>query len=151
MNYIELKSLIKESVQEYLKSIDEAGNRAMLEAKINKIDEEIERRKAKIQQASSMNEISDLIDPSKINEIKKEMKILEKGKEKYIKELDKMNGKKKVIDEKEEKLDEATLSPKEEKMAKKMKPALKQMKKDNGKKEGTKEFYATVRSRTKGK
>ena len=44
MKSTELRTLIKESIQEYIKEIDAAGNRAALEAKMEKTKEAIENR-----------------------------------------------------------------------------------------------------------
>ena len=88
MKRSELKQLIVESIQEYMRSIDEAGNIAALEAKMNKIDEEIQLREDKIGRVNELAELQEFVDPAKINEIKKEIAALKKGKEKYKKQLD---------------------------------------------------------------
>lgn len=105
MNITKLRGLIQESIQEYLKDIDEAGNRAAVEAKMAKIDEAIKSRKDKISRAEALTEDEDMkemVNTGKISSLKKEIKLFEKAKAKYQKQLDKMDGKKepkKEIDE----------------------------------------------------
>lgn len=105
MDIIKLRGLIQESIQEYLKDIDEAGNRAAVEAKMAKIDEAIKSREDKISRAEALTEDEDMkemVNTGKISSLKKEIKLFEKAKSKYQKQLDKMDGKKepkKEIDE----------------------------------------------------
>lgn len=105
MNITKLRGLIQESIQEYLKDIDEAGNRAAVEAKMAKIDEAIKSREDKISRAEALTEDEDMkemVNTGKISSLKKEIKLFEKAKAKYQKQLDKMDGKKepkKEIDE----------------------------------------------------
>jgi hypothetical protein len=100
MNKVEkLRSIIRESINEYIKGIDEAGTKAMYEAKSNACDEAIETRKKKIEMAESLEEMQGMFDETKINELKKEIKLLEKQKAKYGKMLEKMNKGKKVVTE----------------------------------------------------
>jgi hypothetical protein len=105
MNITKLRGLIQESIQEYLKDIDEAGNRAAVEAKMAKIDEAIKSREDKISRAEALTEDEDMkemVNTGKISSLKKEIKLFEKAKSKYQKQLDKMDGKKepkKEIDE----------------------------------------------------
>jgi hypothetical protein len=105
MNITKLRGLIQESIQEYLKDIDEAGNRAAVEAKMAKIDEAIKSREDKISRAEALTEdeeMKEMVNTGKISSLKKEIKLFEKAKSKYQKQLDKMDGKKepkKEIDE----------------------------------------------------
>jgi hypothetical protein len=105
MDITKLRGLIQESIQEYLKDIDEAGNRAAVEAKMAKIDEAIKSREDKISRAEALTEDEDMkemVNTGKISSLKKEIKLFEKAKSKYQKQLDKMDGKKepkKEIDE----------------------------------------------------
>ena len=97
MDIIKLRGLIQESIQEYLKDIDEAGNRAAVEAKMAKIDEAIKSREDKISRAEALTEDEDMkemVNTGKISSLKKEIKLFEKAKTKYQKQLDKMDGKK---------------------------------------------------------
>lgn len=160
MKKSELRQLIVESIQEYMRTIDEAGNIAALEAKINRMEEEIQLREEKIGRVNELAELQEFVDPSKINEIKKEVDALKRGKEKYKGQLQKMKNKGKKAPEKEEKkpikdgkkeeLEErkSPLSKKEEETAKKMKPALKSMEKQYGEKKGKSIFYGKVRKET---
>ena len=73
-----LRSLIRESINEYIKEIDEAGTRAMYEAKMKACDEAMEARKKKIEMAESLEEMQGMFDETKMGELKKEIKMLEK-------------------------------------------------------------------------
>ena len=99
MNTEKLRSLIRESIQDYIKEIDSAGTTAMYEAKRKACDDAIEKRKKKIEMAESLEEMQGMFDENKINELKKEMKMLEKQKAKYGKMLEKMNKGKEVVTE----------------------------------------------------
>jgi hypothetical protein len=94
-----LRSLIRESISEYIKEIDEAGTRAMYEAKMTACDGAINKRKQKIEMAESLEEMQGMFDETKIGELKKEIKMLEKQKAKYGKMLEKMNKGKEVVTE----------------------------------------------------
>jgi hypothetical protein len=109
MNSTSLRQIIRESIQEYVREIDEAGNKAALEAKMAKCQEAIELREKKIQAAESLEEVKDMVDPSKIKALKTDIKALEKALNKYKKQLDKMNNKVEKSEEVEEKevIDEA--------------------------------------------
>jgi len=98
-----LRTLIRESINEYIKEIDEAGTRAMYEAKMTACDKAINERKQKIEMAESLEEMQGMFDETKMGELKKEIKMLEKQKAKYGKMLEKMNKAKKSApkDEKE--------------------------------------------------
>lgn len=85
-----------------LKEIEKQSTLTALEEKINALDEEIAMRNERLQVAEG-EDISEFVSPSKLKELKKEIKELEKLKEKYNKELTKRGGKKtEMIDEKEE-------------------------------------------------
>jgi len=99
MNTEKLRSLIRESINEYIKEIDEAGTKAMYEAKMKACDEAIEKRKKKIEMAESLEEMQGMFDEAKMGELKKEVKALEKQKAKYGKMLEKMNKGKEVVTE----------------------------------------------------
>jgi hypothetical protein len=96
MDITKLRGLIQESIQEYLKEIDAAGDRAAVEAKMAKIDEAIKNREDKISRAEALTEDEDMkemVNTGKIASMKKEIKLFEKAKAKYQKQLDKMDGK----------------------------------------------------------
>ena len=91
----------KMSLADRLKEIEKQSALTALEEKINALDEEITTRNERLQVAEG-EDISEFVSPSKLKELKKEIKELEKLKEKYNKELTKKGGKKKeMIDETE--------------------------------------------------
>ena len=88
MNITKLRGLIQESIQEYLKEIDAAGDRAAVDAKMAKIDEAIKNREDKISRAEALTEDEDMkemVNTGKIASMKKEIKLFEKAKAKYQK------------------------------------------------------------------
>jgi hypothetical protein len=99
MNAKLFKTIIKESIHDYIKEIDEAGDTAAMDAKITKCEEAITSREKKIEMSESLEEMKDMINPDKINELKKEIKDLQKAKAKFEKIKDKKanKGKKKEI------------------------------------------------------
>jgi hypothetical protein len=99
MNTEKLRSIIKESIQEYIKEIDSAGTTAMYEAKMKACDEAIEKRMKKIEMAESLEEMQGMFDESKMKDLKTEIKALEKQKAKYGKMLEKLNKGKEVVTE----------------------------------------------------
>ena len=99
MNTEKLRSIIRESINEYIKDIDEAGTKAMYEAKMKACDEAIEKRMKKIEMAESLEEMQGMFDESKMKDLKTEIKALEKQKAKYGKMLEKLNKGKEVVTE----------------------------------------------------
>ena len=100
MNKVEkLRSIIRESIQDYIKEIDSAGTTAMYEAKMKACDEAIEKRMKKIEMAESLEEMQGMFDESKMKDLKTEIKALEKQKAKYGKMLEKLNKGKEVVTE----------------------------------------------------
>jgi hypothetical protein len=91
-------------VSTQVKNIEQAGNVAALEAKMNAVDEEISSRETKIRMATENEDLAYFVNPEKIKEAEKEIKELKKAKEKYSKMYEKLTGskKKEIIDEKEE-------------------------------------------------
>ena len=90
-----IRSLIKEELN--LKEIDQIGEEAQKMAKSKKIDDEVNKRKKKLKALETLKELeADSVNPGKIKELYKEIKTLEKLKEKLEKK-----GKKKeqIIDE----------------------------------------------------
>jgi hypothetical protein len=94
-----LRSLIKEAVAYNLKEIEEAAENAAMEAKLNAYNEAIEKVNKKIETAESLEEMKELVDDAKLNELKKHLKLLEKNKVKLEKLQEKKNKKKVVTDE----------------------------------------------------
>ena len=96
-----LRSIIRESIKDtYLKEIEEAAENAAMDAKLEAYGKAIKTCEDKIKMAESLEEMQEVIDPVKVNELKKKLKILEKSKEKLEKaKARKDNGKKVVTDE----------------------------------------------------
>ena len=92
-----LKQLITESVNEYLREIEEAGNVESMEAKIGRCEEAIAVRESKINKEGIEEAMHDMIDPKKIKELQKEVKIIEKTLKKYQKQLEKLKSKNKHV------------------------------------------------------
>jgi hypothetical protein len=101
MEINKLRSIIKEAVSAYnLKEIEEAAENAAMDAKLEAYDKAIKTCEAKIQTAENLEEMQDLIEPARLNELKKHLKLLEKSKEKLEKAKAKKNkGKEIVTDE----------------------------------------------------
>jgi len=89
----QLRHLIRESIQEYIREIDEAGNRAALEAKMTKTQEAIDARKKKLNMEGLDEAYHDMMDKGKMKEMTSEIKMLEKSLAKYGKMLEKMDAK----------------------------------------------------------
>jgi hypothetical protein len=89
----QLRQLIRESIQEYIREIDEAGNRAALEAKMTKTQEAIDSRKKKLNMEGLDEAYHDMMDKGKMKEMTSEIKMLEKSLAKYGKMLEKMDTK----------------------------------------------------------
>tara|TARA_R110000868_G_scaffold199836_1_gene446925 strand:+ start:239 stop:793 length:555 start_codon:yes stop_codon:yes gene_type:complete len=101
MKINKLRSIIKEALDTYnLKEIEAAAENAAMEAKLEAYDKAIQQCEAKIHSAENIEEIKDLMDEGKINELKKHLKNLQKSKEKLEKVKAKKNkGKEVVTDE----------------------------------------------------
>jgi hypothetical protein len=100
----EKKKLQKEvDLATRVREIEQAGNVAALEAKINAVDEEIMAREGKLNMVKENDAIAEFINPARIKEIEREIKELEKVKGKYTKIYEKMTDskKKEVVDETE--------------------------------------------------
>jgi len=101
-----LRSIIRESISNNLKEIEDVAENAAMEAKLNAYTEAIEKVNKKIEMAESLEEMKELVDPTKLNELKKHLKTLEKSKEKLEKVKTKKNkGKEVVTDEPMEEAD----------------------------------------------
>ena len=98
-----MKKTKKESLDSKLAEIDKQGQIVALEAKIDTIYEVIETKTSRINMVSEDENLSELIDKSKIKAMQKEVKLLEKQKAKMEKMYEKMCGKSyvktEVIDE----------------------------------------------------
>lgn len=96
------KKMKKESLESRLSEIDKQGAIVALEAKIDMVGEAIEKKNNRISMVSEDENLSELVDKTKIKAMQKEVKLLEKQKAKMEKMYEKMCGKsytKEVIDE----------------------------------------------------
>lgn len=93
MENIKLMKLIRESINDYIREIDEAGDVAALEAKMTKTQEAIDNRKKKINMDGLDEDMKSMIDEKKVKELGSEIKSLEKSITKYQKQLDKLKSK----------------------------------------------------------
>jgi hypothetical protein len=93
----------KSEIDKKLAEIDKAGRITTLEAKIAAIDEAVEAKNNRISMVQEDENLSELIDKKRVKEMQKEIKLLEKSKKLYEKQLDKENGKKapkkEIVDE----------------------------------------------------
>lgn len=103
MKSTELRQLIRESIHEYIREIDEAGSIAALEAKIAKTHEAIELRERKMNMDGLDETYHDMLDKTKMKELESEIKLLKKSADKYDKQLKKMQSKKSTKSEPKEK------------------------------------------------
>jgi len=102
MNTIErVRSIIRESIQEYIKEIDGAAEDAAMEARIAKCEEAIQMREAKLN-AIAESDHKDLMDEGKIKGLENEIKELKKAKAKFEKAKEKKANKKASKDKKDE-------------------------------------------------
>ena len=100
---IEKKKLKKETLDTELAEIDKQSQIVALEAKLDKMDEVIEGKMSRINMVSEDENLSELVDKTKLKSMQKEVKILEKRKAKMEKMYEKMCGKtyqrEKIVDE----------------------------------------------------
>lgn len=89
----QLRQLIRESIQEYIREVETSGNIAAQEAKIRACEEAIALREKKANMEGLDEAYHDMMDGAKINELKKEIKELQKYKSKAEKVLEKMKSK----------------------------------------------------------
>jgi hypothetical protein len=101
--YGDLTEAKRPDIATHMKEVEKTSAAVALEAKLNAIDEAINSRKAKLELAES-EDLAEMIDPSMIKVLNKEIKELEKHKAKTMKLYEKMTGKAKeeVIDEAEQ-------------------------------------------------
>ena len=100
--YGDLTEAKRPDIAAHMKEVEKTSAAVALESKLNAIDEAINSRKAKLELAES-EDLAEMIDPSMIKVLNKEIKELEKHKAKTMKLYEKMTGKAKeeVIDEAE--------------------------------------------------
>ena len=90
----QLRQLIRESIQEYIREIDEAGDEAAVRAKIEKTQEAITKRKKILDKEGLDEAFSEYLDKNKMKEMTSEIKMLERSLGKYDKQLKKMEERK---------------------------------------------------------
>jgi hypothetical protein len=96
MQIEKLRSLIRESVQNHIKEIEAVAEAAAMDARLAEYDKAIKMCEEKIQTAENLEEVKDLMDTGKINELKKKLKDLKNKKEKLEKQKAKKNKGKEV-------------------------------------------------------
>lgn len=84
-----LRSLIRESINEYIKEIDDQGTGAMYEAKMQACEEAIRKREDKLRSIDENEELKEMVDGAKLKEIQREITELKK----YHSKLEKLKGK----------------------------------------------------------
>ena len=85
-----------------MREIEDLGKSTALEAKIQAVAEEITSRQDKLQVAENMEEVAEFINPVRVKEMHKEIKLLEKRKtmyERMYKKLTKEDYRAPIVDE----------------------------------------------------
>ena len=98
----ESKPAKKLSLEARLREIENLGRSIALEAKIQAVAEEITNRQDKLNVAENMEEVADFINPVRVKETRKEIKLLEKKKKMYermYKKLTKEDYQAPIVDE----------------------------------------------------
>ena len=105
------ESLLKEGVEKELAEINKEAESEVLEAKLQKITDAIDRRQSQLNRLDEDEDMKALTDKKKVKELQKEIKTLEKAKSKLEKLASKKSRgvKKEVIDE-DEPIDETELN-----------------------------------------
>jgi hypothetical protein len=106
-----LRSLIRESINEYIREIDNAGTKAGLTAKIEATEGAIAKREKMANMEGIDEAYHEMLDKGKMKEIGNEVKALKKSLDKLKKQLDKLNSKSEPKAEviKDEAIDEASI------------------------------------------
>ena len=99
------KTPLNENIHKRLKEIDGEVANEVIQSKLNKVQEEIEKRQAQLNMLDENEDLKDLTDGKKIKALQKEIKLLEKAKAKLEKS---MKGKKKEVLDETENTDEAS-------------------------------------------
>jgi hypothetical protein len=88
----------KSNVHSRIKDLEKQNEVLALESKIAALDEAINELTQKVSLSES-DDLAEMMDPKKINELKKDIKVLEKYKMTCEKKLSKLGGKKEIVDE----------------------------------------------------
>ena len=99
------KTPLNENIHKRLKEIDGEVANEVIQSKLNKVQEEIEKRQAQLNMLDENEDLKDLTDGKKIKALQKEIKLLEKAKIKLEKSI---KGKKKEVLDETENTDEAS-------------------------------------------
>ena len=99
------KTPLNENIHKRLKEIDGEVANEVIQSKLNKVQEEIEKRQAQLNMLDENEDLKDLTDGKKIKALQKEIKLLEKAKIKLEKSI---KGKKKEVLDETENVDEAS-------------------------------------------
>lgn len=95
MNQTEkLRTLIRESINEYIREIDQTANEASQQAKVNACEEAIKVRRERLNRISENEDLKEMVDETKVKEIQNEIRALENYSKKANKILEKMRAKK---------------------------------------------------------
>ncbi len=94
MQVEKLRSLIRESINEYIREIDQTANEASQQAKVNACEEAIRVRTERLNRISENEDLKEMVDETKVKEIQNEVRALENYKKKATKVLEKMKAKK---------------------------------------------------------
>ena len=94
MQVEKLRTLIKESINEYIREIEQAANEAAMDARITKCEEAIQLRQERLNKINENDDLKEMVDETKVKNIQNEIKILEKAKKKYAAQKAKMQAKK---------------------------------------------------------
>ena len=98
MEISKLRSIIRESIKDaHLKEIETVAENAAMEARLAEYGKAIKTCEDKIKMAESLEEMQEVIDPIKVNELKKKLKSLTKEKEKLEKAKAKKNKDKELV------------------------------------------------------
>ena len=110
MQVEKLRSLIRESINEYIREIEEGGNIAALDAKELKCEEAIQLRQERLNKINENDDLKEMVDENKMKIIQNEIKLLEKAKKRYAAQKAKIQAKKdkKENPKKEEKVTTGT-------------------------------------------
>ena len=99
------KTPLNENIHKRLKEIDGEVANEVIQSKLNKVEDEIVKRKNQLEMIDENEDLKDLTDGKKIKALQKEIKLLEKAKIKLEKSV---KGKKKEVLDETENVDEAS-------------------------------------------
>jgi hypothetical protein len=105
------ESLLKEGVEKELAAINKEAEHEILQSKLDKVQELIDRKQSQISKLDEDEDMKALTDKKKVKEIEKDIKSLEKAKSKIDKMMGKHKGKKKEVIDEDEPIDEAEGDP----------------------------------------